>query len=441
MIQRSRYLNSTNTLRALLSYGVIPIVNENDTVSVSEIKFGDNDTLSAITAAMIQADYLFLFTDVDCLYTENPRRFPDTAKPVRIVRDIESVREVVSTATLGSSIGTGGMETKLIAAELATGAGVSTVITHGARPSAILDIVSQPPGIPDQEYIANTPLHTVFLPKESPLSDRKWWVLHGLKPRGRVIIDEGAYRAIARSSSSAKRPSMSSSNSSSAAMDPIAITPISSTPVRASSSPHSHSTPPSSTSTSGNGGRLLPAGVLAVEGTFAAGQAVTIVVRKPRRSTTQSKPSRANGETSLQGTQLPDDSTDEAHRDQGQSSASIDPLANSTASIDSVSYPASTPEQSRPGSPHHLSHSVSELVTTAIGDAPRHSSDHARAGTSPDEGQRWEEIEFGRGLANYNSLEIEKIKGHKSSEIEKILGYIEAEHCVESITSLKRLEL
>lgn len=85
--QRSRYLNAQHTFNELLDMGVIPIVNENDTLAVSEIKFGDNDTLSAITAAMVHADLLFLMTDVDCLYDKNPRSNPD-AKPIEIVDDI-----------------------------------------------------------------------------------------------------------------------------------------------------------------------------------------------------------------------------------------------------------------------------------------------------------------------------------------------------------------
>lgn len=91
--QRSRYINATKTLASLLAMGVVPIVNENDTISVQEIQFGDNDTLSAIAAGMVMADYLFLLTDVDCLYTENPRKNP-AAKRVKIVRDIEAVREI-----------------------------------------------------------------------------------------------------------------------------------------------------------------------------------------------------------------------------------------------------------------------------------------------------------------------------------------------------------
>ncbi|ORY72556.1 Aspartate/glutamate/uridylate kinase, partial [Leucosporidium creatinivorum] len=141
---RSRYLNATTTLSTLLSLGVIPIINENDTISVSEIlhinKFGDNDTLSAIAAGMCGADYLFLLTDVEGLYEDNPRKVPG-ARLVTKVRDIEEVRKMVSTATLGSSLGTGGMETKLIAAELATAAGCATVITLGSDPSRLLSIV------------------------------------------------------------------------------------------------------------------------------------------------------------------------------------------------------------------------------------------------------------------------------------------------------------
>ena len=92
---RTQYINAQNTLSEVLSYGVIPIVNENDTLSVTEIKFGDNDTLSAITAAMVSADYLFLMTDVDCLYNKNPRKFPD-AQPITVVDDIDELQADVS---------------------------------------------------------------------------------------------------------------------------------------------------------------------------------------------------------------------------------------------------------------------------------------------------------------------------------------------------------
>ncbi|KAF8437542.1 Aspartate/glutamate/uridylate kinase [Boletus edulis BED1] len=134
--ERTRYLNEVNTIRELLSMGVVPIVNENDTISVSEIKFGDNDTLSAITSSMIHADYLFLLTDVDGLYTANPRKDPAATK-IDVVMSVADIRAQVSTSTLGSSLGTG-VETKLIAAEIATGAGVTTVITSSKKPSTII---------------------------------------------------------------------------------------------------------------------------------------------------------------------------------------------------------------------------------------------------------------------------------------------------------------
>ncbi|KAI9780076.1 MAG: hypothetical protein M1839_007060 [Geoglossum umbratile] len=220
---RTQYLNAKNTLDELLHMGVIPIVNENDTVAVAEIKFGDNDTLSAITAAMVQADYLFLMTDVDCLYDKNPRTNPD-AKAIEVVEDITTLEVDVSTA--GSGLGTGSMSTKIVAARLATSAGVTTVITRSSNPGGIVDIVkylqakkvSQPatPATPSSETASKAgedtlsrslsslhleshpkpPLHTYFIPDPKPLRDRYIWILHGLTPRGIVYIDEGAYRAL-----------------------------------------------------------------------------------------------------------------------------------------------------------------------------------------------------------------------------------------------------
>ncbi|KAF9896340.1 hypothetical protein BX616_007656 [Lobosporangium transversale] len=190
--------------------GVVPIVNENDTISVSEIRFGDNDTLSAITAGMVHADYLFLMTDVDCLYTDNPRVNPD-AKPVLVVDDIAALKEKVSVTTPGSSLGTGGMITKLIAAELATAAGVTTVIARGSTPQRIFDIITLPiqrtgsaspkldgDSLITQAYDSTIPLHTRFLAKDNPLVDRKWWILHGLHAAGTIYIDSGAYKAITK---------------------------------------------------------------------------------------------------------------------------------------------------------------------------------------------------------------------------------------------------
>ncbi|KAI8083117.1 glutamate 5-kinase [Halteromyces radiatus] len=184
---RSQYLNAVSCLEELLSMGVVPIVNENDTISTQGIRFGDNDTLAAVTAGMIKADYLFLLTDVDCLYTDNPRTNPD-ARPVLLCDDIASLKDKVSVASGGSALGTGGMITKLIAADLATAAGVATIITHGSKASNITTIIDD-----DQ---TNKPLHTKFMAKNNPMLDRKWWILHGLHTAGTIYIDAGAAKAV-----------------------------------------------------------------------------------------------------------------------------------------------------------------------------------------------------------------------------------------------------
>ncbi|ORX72665.1 glutamate 5-kinase, partial [Linderina pennispora] len=197
--QRTQYLNACNTFEALLEMGVVPIVNENDTVSLGEIRFGDNDTLSAITAGMVHADYLFLLTDVDCLYTDNPRTNPN-AKPVTSVSDIHALREAVDVSSAGSAVGTGGMATKLIAAELSTAAGVTTVITRGSTPQKVIDIVehfSNPEVLPDAP-VPSSVLCTRFIAKSRPMIDRKWWILHGMYCAGTIYVDAGAVVAIAK---------------------------------------------------------------------------------------------------------------------------------------------------------------------------------------------------------------------------------------------------
>ncbi|KAF4762056.1 hypothetical protein N7455_000766 [Penicillium solitum] len=199
---RTQYVNAQNTFGQLFDMGVIPIVNENDTLAVSEIKFGDNDTLSAITAAMVKADYLFLMTDVDCLYSANPRTNPD-AKPIEVVTDISSLEADVSSA--GSSLGTGGMSTKIVAAKLGTSAGVTTVITKSSKPGNVHDIVkylqyleAQSNGVAtdDQNEAPTAPLHTRFIRSDTPIQSRTFWLLHGLYPHGTLYIDHGAYHAL-----------------------------------------------------------------------------------------------------------------------------------------------------------------------------------------------------------------------------------------------------
>ena len=130
-----RTLNMRNTLFTLVDEGIIPIINENDTVSVEEIKIGDNDTLAAQSAILWSADLLILFSDIDGLYNKNPKEFPDAAL-VEEVRDIEAVRKNISIGQT-NNFGTGGIATKLDAAQRAFSYGIPTILTHGGRPRSV----------------------------------------------------------------------------------------------------------------------------------------------------------------------------------------------------------------------------------------------------------------------------------------------------------------
>ncbi|KAI9475812.1 MAG: glutamate 5-kinase [Benjaminiella poitrasii] len=194
LADRAQYLNAVNCLEELLDMGVVPIINENDSISTQGIRFGDNDSLSAVIAGMIKADYLFLLTDVDCLYTDNPRTNPN-AKPVTICEDMLKLKEEVSVASMGSSLGTGGMATKLIAAELSTAAGVTTIITNGSKPYNVVKII-QADRETSAEFTKDHPLHTRFIAKNNPMMDRKWWIQYGLHTAGTIYVDEGAAKAV-----------------------------------------------------------------------------------------------------------------------------------------------------------------------------------------------------------------------------------------------------
>ncbi|WP_328795550.1 glutamate 5-kinase [Jannaschia marina] len=177
---RRRYLNLRNTFKALLDLGVIPIVNENDTVATDEIRYGDNDRLAAQVAAMAGADLCVLLSDVDGLYTANPALDPAAAH-LPIVEEI--TEEIAAMASEGvSGLSKGGMITKLMAARTATDAGSALVITlGGARPITAL---------------AEGARATWFLPKADPQSARKRWI-NAMKPRGVLTVDDGAARALA----------------------------------------------------------------------------------------------------------------------------------------------------------------------------------------------------------------------------------------------------
>lgn len=212
IINFTQFQNAQNTLLELLDMGVIPIVNENDTISTQEIKFGDNDTLSAITSGMVGATHLILLTDVDCLYSDDPRTNPNAIK-VGIVDDMNDLN-VNTKSGAGSKIGTGGMETKLIAADLATNGGVSTIICNSQTPESILKIlgyesIKREKGMSFEEWNLkefenmkklDIPLHTKFIGQSwNHVKNKQFWLLHGLKPKGSIIVDYGCFLAITRS--------------------------------------------------------------------------------------------------------------------------------------------------------------------------------------------------------------------------------------------------
>ncbi len=182
MTHRQRYINARNTIETLFSYGVLPIVNENDTVAVEEIKFGDNDTLSGVVSQLVEADLLIILSDVDGLYTADPNKDPD-ARFIPLVETID--QEIYSIAKETPSIvGIGGMTTKIKAAHTAAKSGTASIIVNGRTP----DVVSK--------LLAGEELGTLFLPQEDKLNCRKCWIAFTLKPQGSLIVDEGAYKAL-----------------------------------------------------------------------------------------------------------------------------------------------------------------------------------------------------------------------------------------------------
>lgn len=179
---RHRYLNARNTLFTLLSYGVVPIINENDTVVVDEIKFGDNDNLSALVAGLIDADLLLILTDTDGLYDKDPRSHAD-ANLIYLVEKIDSHIEHMA-GGIGTSIATGGMITKIQAAKKASTVGIATIIASGR------DMVNV------EKVFASEKVGTLFLPQSEKLTSRKHWIATVLKSKGKIVVDDGAKDAL-----------------------------------------------------------------------------------------------------------------------------------------------------------------------------------------------------------------------------------------------------
>jgi glutamate 5-kinase len=181
---RTRYLNARNTLLALLGFGVVPIINENDTVAVEEIKVGDNDNLSALVASLVEADLLVLLTDVDGLYTADPARDPGATKLDIVETVTDDILTMAGAHEDGVSVG--GMVTKLQAAQKAAASGVPMVIASGREPGVLTRI------------LAGEPVGTCFVPKADRLGARKRWIAFAAPPQGRLAVDAGAARALTR---------------------------------------------------------------------------------------------------------------------------------------------------------------------------------------------------------------------------------------------------
>lgn len=179
---RGRYLNARGTFNTLLDFGVVPVVNENDTVSTDEIRLGDNDTLGALTVNLIQADLLVILTDQDGLFDSDPRSNPD-AKLVSEA-DLADPRLVGMAGDSKGVLGRGGMRTKLNAAYTAARSGGATVIAHGREPEALLRIAR------------GEALGTLLKPAEAPMAARKRWIAGQMQVRGRLYLDEGAARVV-----------------------------------------------------------------------------------------------------------------------------------------------------------------------------------------------------------------------------------------------------
>lgn len=183
---RRRYLNARATLRTLLDLGCVPVINENDTVATTEIRFGDNDRLAARVAEMIAADALVLLSDIDGLYTADPRKDPAAAHLPVVERITDEIMAMGGEPPPGYS--SGGMRTKLIAARIATGAGCAMAIALGKRDHPLAALLGGA-------------RCTWFLPAEEGRSARKRWIAGSLAPLGALVVDAGAARALARGSS------------------------------------------------------------------------------------------------------------------------------------------------------------------------------------------------------------------------------------------------
>ncbi len=184
LTERTRFLNTRNTLNTLLEWGVIPIINENDTVAVEEIKFGDNDNLASMMANIMEANILINLTNTDGLYDRNPKE-KKKSKLIPLVKDITDEIEKAASSE-ADPVGMGGMKSKVIAARKVTAFGIPFIIVPGKKEGIL------------HEVFSGKNVGTLFLPMEEHLKSKKHWIAFTLRSRGKLIIDDGATKAITR---------------------------------------------------------------------------------------------------------------------------------------------------------------------------------------------------------------------------------------------------
>lgn len=179
---RKRYLNARNALNTLIDWKVVPIINENDTIMVEEIKLGDNDNLAAMITLLMDADFLFILTDIDGLYDKDPRRYPDAGLISKVTSFKKEIEDFAS--DIPGTLGTGGMLSKIQAARKVTAAGIPMIVARGDIPNVLLQIFNGK----DQG--------TYFVPRKEKMASRKCWIAYTLAPKGSIIIDDGAVHAV-----------------------------------------------------------------------------------------------------------------------------------------------------------------------------------------------------------------------------------------------------
>jgi glutamate 5-kinase len=183
LANRQRYINAKHTFQMLLESSIVPIVNENDTVAVEEMKFGDNDHLSSLVATLLSADLLVILSDVEGVYDRDPRLFND-ARLIPLIDDIKEAKGAINGLSQ-SALGTGGIATKVAAGEEAAVAGIPTIIASGLGARAV-----------ERVFDSEEQVGTLILPDQNRLTHRKHWIAYTLKPAGDVVVDAGAHEAL-----------------------------------------------------------------------------------------------------------------------------------------------------------------------------------------------------------------------------------------------------